>query len=56
MPNGRELTITADGVSESALYVASVDLDGVPVEMPYLTQAQLNNASSLHFVMTSKVP
>jgi predicted alpha-1,2-mannosidase len=56
MPNGRELTITADGVSESALYVASVDLDGVPVEMPYLTQAQLNNASSLHFVMTSKAP
>ncbi|HUS29837.1 MAG TPA: GH92 family glycosyl hydrolase [Kofleriaceae bacterium] len=53
---GHELTIVADGVSESAMYVSSVDLDGVPVDMPYLTQAQLNSASTLHFVMTSKAP
>jgi predicted alpha-1,2-mannosidase len=53
---GHELTIVADGVSDSALYVRSIDLDGVPVDMPYLTQAQLNSASTLHFVMTSKAP
>jgi predicted alpha-1,2-mannosidase len=54
--NGHELTIIADGVSKSAFYVKSVDLDGVPITMPYITQAQLNGASTLHFVMTSSPP
>ncbi|HTL34193.1 MAG TPA: GH92 family glycosyl hydrolase [Kofleriaceae bacterium] len=53
---GHELTIAADGISDSAMFVKSVDLDGVPMQMPYLTQAQLNSASTLHFVMTSKAP
>lgn len=56
LPSGHELNIVADGVSDSAMYVKSVDLDGVPVAMPYLTQTQLNSASRLHFVMSNKAP
>jgi putative alpha-1,2-mannosidase len=53
---GHELLVTAEGLSDSALYVKSVDLDGTPLTTPYLTQAQLDTASTLHFVMTSTSP
>ena len=43
------LSITVDG---SGPYVKSVDLDGVPLDAPEITQAQLANASVLHFVMS----
>ncbi len=45
---GHELAIVADG---SGAYVSSVDLDGVPVTTPTITQAQLAAATTLHFVM-----
>ena len=48
---GSELVITAEGVSDTAMYVQSVALDGVPVEAAELTHAQLTAARSLHFVM-----
>jgi putative alpha-1,2-mannosidase len=50
---GHELVIEADGAGEDRPYVGSVDLDGVPVDGPTLTQAQLAGASRLHFVMRS---
>jgi putative alpha-1,2-mannosidase len=48
---GHELAIVAEGLSDTAMYVRSVDLDGVPVGAT-LTQAQLAQGSLLHFVMT----
>ncbi|HUJ57804.1 MAG TPA: GH92 family glycosyl hydrolase [Kofleriaceae bacterium] len=51
---GHTLEIVADGLSDAAMYVKSVDLDGVPLDGPYLSQAQLAGASTLHFVMTGK--
>jgi predicted alpha-1,2-mannosidase len=50
--DGRELAIIADGWSRDAIYVESVELDGVPITVPELTHAQLANASTLRFVMT----
>jgi len=50
---GRELVITAEGVSDEARYVEWIELDGVPVEGSELTHAELAGASSLRFVMTS---
>ena len=46
-----ELVIEAQGVSADAKYVQSVELDGVPIDVPKLTQAQLVSASTLRFVM-----
>ena len=48
---GKELVITAEGLSEKAIYVQSVELDGAPIEGPELTHAQLVGASTLRFVM-----
>jgi predicted alpha-1,2-mannosidase len=48
---GRELAIVAEGLSERAIYVQSVDLDGVPIEAPELTHARLAGAATLRFVM-----
>jgi len=47
-----DLVIVADGASDSAIYVESIELDGVPIEAPYVTQAQLAGASELRFVMS----
>ncbi len=46
-----ELVVTADGLSEKAIYVQSIELDGTPVEGAELTHAQLLAASTLRFVM-----
>jgi predicted alpha-1,2-mannosidase len=48
---GKELVITAEGLSEKAIYVQSVELDGAAIDGPELTHAQLANASTLRFVM-----
>lgn len=48
---GKELVITAEGLTEKAIYVQSVELDGAAIDGPELTQAQLANASTLRFVM-----
>ncbi|MDX2091896.1 MAG: GH92 family glycosyl hydrolase [Kofleriaceae bacterium] len=50
----RELLITAEGVSDAAMFVQSVALDGVPIDATEITHAQLAGASSLHFVMGSE--
>jgi putative alpha-1,2-mannosidase len=53
---GHELVITADGISDRAMYVQSIDLDGVPVDTTDITHAQLTTATSLHFVMGTTPP
>jgi len=47
-----DLVIAADGASDTAIYVKSIELDGVPIDTPYITQAQLASASELRFVMS----
>ena len=47
-----DLVIDAVGASDAAIYVRSIELDGVPIDAPYITQAQLAGASELRFVMT----
>lgn len=51
---GRELVIEAEGISDEALYVQDVLLDGVPLDRAELTHAQLVAASELRFVMGSE--
>jgi predicted alpha-1,2-mannosidase len=51
---GHELVIEAEGISDAAKYVQSVELDGVPISVPRLTHAQLTGASKLRFVMGSE--
>jgi predicted alpha-1,2-mannosidase len=48
---GGTFTIVADGVSDSARYVQSVDLDGMPITVPMLHHADLAAGKTLHFVM-----
>ena len=48
---GHQLLIVAEGSGADAPYVQSVDLDGVAVLRPLITQAQLASAKTLHFVM-----
>ena len=52
---GRELVITAEGVSDEAMYVQGIRLDGVSVGGE-LTHAQLVGAQTLHFVMGATPP
>ena len=54
--DGRELVITAEGVSDEAMYVQRIELDGVVVDGGPLTHAQLAGARTLHFVMAVLVP
>ena len=48
---GKELVITAEGVSDKAMYVKSIELDGAAITASEITHAQLAGASTLHFVM-----
>lgn len=47
---GHELIIEATGTGPK---VDKVELDGVPITVPYLTHAQLIGAQTLHFVLSS---
>jgi predicted alpha-1,2-mannosidase len=48
---GKELAIVAEGLSEEAIYVQSVELDGAPIDAPELTHTQLARGGTLRFVM-----
>jgi predicted alpha-1,2-mannosidase len=50
---GHELVITADGISDAAMYVKSIEIDGQPVDGVELTHAQLAGASTLKFTMAT---
>ena len=49
--SGGAFTVEGIGVSEKAIYVQSVHLDGVPVTKPLLHQSQLRPGGRLSFVM-----
>lgn len=49
LAGGRELVIEAEG---SGMYVRSVELDGVPLDVLEITHAQLTSATSLRFIMS----
>ena len=50
--DGHELVIDAPGASSARRFVAAVDLDGVAITTPRLTQADLRQGSRLTFTMT----
>jgi predicted alpha-1,2-mannosidase len=51
VPSGGTFTITAPGVSDTNLYVQSVTLNGAPLSVPMLHQADLTSGGSLAFTM-----
>ncbi|MBA3463795.1 MAG: glycoside hydrolase family 92 protein [Deltaproteobacteria bacterium] len=51
---GKELLVIAEGLSEQAIYVQSVELDDTVIEGAEITHAQLVGASTLRFVMGTK--
>jgi predicted alpha-1,2-mannosidase len=51
LAGGVELVVEAEGVSAENLYVQSVTLNGVPVDRPELTHAELAAGGTLRFVM-----
>lgn len=54
LPNGNTLTIKANGVSDKAIYVKSVKLNGQPIKDLKLTQKQLMQGGVLEFQMSKK--
>jgi predicted alpha-1,2-mannosidase len=51
LPNGRTFTVTAANNSSSNIYVQSVTLNGMPLNVPYITWAQIQAGGTLGFVM-----
>jgi predicted alpha-1,2-mannosidase len=52
--SGGTFTVEGIGVSEKAIYVQSVHLDGVPVTKPLIHQSQIRPGGTLSFVMGEK--
>ena len=50
LANGRTLTVTADNPRRN-VYIASVTLDGEPIETNYITYDQLMQGGDLHFTL-----
>lgn len=50
LANGRTLTVTADNPRRS-VYIASVTLDGKPIDRNYITYDELMQGGELHFVL-----
>lgn len=50
LANGRTLTVTADNPRRS-VYIASVTLDGEPIDRNYITYDQLMRGGELHFAL-----
>lgn len=53
LENGKTLTITAPGVSDTNRYIQSATLNGVTYTKNYITHADLTNGGTLNFVMGS---
>ena len=49
--DGHELIIDAPGASSARRYVAGVTIDGAPLSVPRLTQADLRTAHAIAFTM-----
>lgn len=54
LENGKILTITATHPSEKNLYVQSLELNGKPHNVSYVTHKQLVSGGHLHFVLGNK--
>ena len=54
LPDGRKLTIRADGLSEANRYVRSITLNGRPITVRYITHAQIMDGGELVFEMTDR--
>ena len=50
LANGRTLTVTADNARRS-VYIASVTLDGKPIDRNYITYDELMQGGELHFAL-----
>jgi predicted alpha-1,2-mannosidase len=53
LSNGKDLMVTAEGVSDSSIYVQSVKVNGQPLETPFLPYASIKDGGSLAFTMGS---
>ena len=52
LPDGKDFTIRAQGLSDTNCHVASVSLNGQPLEGPVITHAQIRQGGTLTFTMT----
>ena len=54
LPNGRTFTVKAEGLSDSAKYVASASLDGRPLDGFRISHEDIMKGGTLEFMMTDK--
>lgn len=54
LSNGKTFTVTAKDLSAENLYVQSVELNGKPIEQPFLANKDVKNGGSLVFTMGPK--
>ena len=54
LSNGKTFTMTADNLSDTNIYVQSVNLNGKNWDTPFLPYRELKNGGTLHFVMAAE--
>lgn len=54
LENGRSFTVTAEGNSDTNIYIQSATLNGQPYEKSYITYDDIMSGGELHFVMGDK--
>jgi predicted alpha-1,2-mannosidase len=54
LPNGRTFRVTANGNSDSNVYIQSAMLNGVPLHAPVITYSQIEAGGNLQFIMGPK--
>ncbi|OKY89027.1 MAG: sugar hydrolase, partial [Bacteroidales bacterium 55_9] len=54
LENGRSFTVTAEGYSDTNIYIQSATLNGQPYEKSYITYDDIMAGGELHFVMGDK--
>lgn len=54
LENGRTIRIVGENASAKNIYVQSLRLNGIELDRPYITQADLENGAVLDFVMGGK--
>lgn len=54
LENGKTFTIRAEGLSERAIYIASVTVDGKPYKQSYITHYQILSGSTIVLHMTEQ--
>lgn len=54
LPDGKHFTVVTDGLSDAHPYVGSVTLNGKPLAVSYITDAQIRAGGELRFVMQAQ--